>query len=287
MAYADQDFSVIFPEYWAKKFLKNFDEVSVMAGLVNQDYEGEIKDSGDTVHVSLYGDVTFSTYTRNSQLVPQELTITDNTMVIDQEKVALFGIDDLENKQSHVKTGKGWRKRADVAAAETIDSRLLTHYANANASNVMGSTTDPLVLTPDNVYDYFIDMGERFDNQGSANMNVPRNAVITPKTRGIILKSPELRDRGTKMVDETIRNGKVGKFAGWDLNVTTNISTVSNSNPHMFLTPDFISFAMQLKKSEQFRPFDYVATFYRMVMLYGSKVFTETAKSGGVIHVAA
>ena len=41
--------NVFIPEIWSKKLLKIFDNIVVMKKLVNTDYEGEIKDAGDTV----------------------------------------------------------------------------------------------------------------------------------------------------------------------------------------------------------------------------------------------
>jgi hypothetical protein len=52
-------------EVWSKKLLKVFDKTMVMANLVNRNYEGDIQDAGDVVHVRTFGDVTINDYTRD------------------------------------------------------------------------------------------------------------------------------------------------------------------------------------------------------------------------------
>lgn len=285
MTYSSQDLSNFIPEVWSKTFIKIHNTMTVMENLTNRELEEETYKGGDTVHVRQYGDVTTNTYTKNMTLSLDQLSSTDNTMTIDQFKYQLFAVDDVDKAQADIDIREGYVKRAVISMRNTIDSRLISHYADANAANVMGTTSAPETLTKDNIYDYFTDMHTNLDNQNVEDQD--RYAVVTPATRGLIRKSQELRGRGSDLVDEVVRNGYAGNFAGWKIQVTTNIATVGSSKPHLFITKDFINFTKQLDQTEAFREANVAATQVRVLCVYGSKVFTENAKNGGVIHVAA
>ena len=53
------------PEVWSQELLMALEKAQVIAadGVVNRDYEGEIAQAGDTVHINSIGDPTVATYT--------------------------------------------------------------------------------------------------------------------------------------------------------------------------------------------------------------------------------
>jgi len=278
-------FTGFVPAIWSKKFIKLYDKLTVMQGLVNTDFEGDIQNFGDTVHVRQFGDVAINTYTRNGNITITDVSGTDNTLVIDQSKHFAFKVDDLDKAQSDINIMEGYLKRAAVGIRNTIDSRLLSHYVDAAPANVQGSTSLPTTLTPANVYDAFVDMATTFAN-ANQDPDMEMHAVVNPTVRAIILKSPELRDRSTTMVDESIKNGRVGKFGGFTVHVTTNYSAVNGTIPLLFFNRDFISFASQLNKIESVRQENSFADLVKGLYLYGSKVFATQSNAGGVIYVS-
>mgnify|MGYP001589049736 CR=1 FL=1 len=54
------------PVVWSKGFLYNLNKRHVHADVMNRDYEGEIKQAGDTVKISSIGRITVRAYTRNA-----------------------------------------------------------------------------------------------------------------------------------------------------------------------------------------------------------------------------
>jgi len=283
MAFIDQDMSNFIPEIWSKKVQKKYDNICVMEKLVNTDYEGDIKQGGDTVHSQLIGDFTTQDYVRNAPKTLQQMTVTDDTLVINQQKYVYGGVDDLDERQSFVNIQDQLADRAAVAMRNTVDTRLLSHYADAPAANTLGSLATPRVISPASIYDQFIEAGERLDVQ-NINPEAERHIVIPAEMRTVMLKSPELRDRSTDMVDETIMDGYVGKFGRFNVHVTTNMTKVSGVWPILFFTRDYISFAKQLTKSYVEKPSGYEIKAITTLYLYGSKVFSGQARAGGTIY---
>ncbi len=274
------------PEIWSKKLLETIHQVVTMQDLVNTDYEGDIKNAGDTVHARLPALVTTRPYTRETDITYDALTLTDTTFVIDQQYYYAFGLDDLDDAQLDVSFWEKEIPEAAIAIRDTIDTRLLSHYANVDALNVTGSTGAPIGLTKDNVYAYFNKQNTLLEN---AKAKGKRVCVVPPIVKEMILNSPQLSTRGSNLVDDTVENGLVIKnFAGFQINATTNMAQVSNTYPLMFFTKRFISFAMQFKKTgEKIRLEKQFGTGYRGIYLYGSKVFTQYDGDGATMYCAA
>ena len=60
--------SVFIPTIWSARLLEHLDKAHVYAGLVNRDYEGEIRNYGDTVKIQQIGDITVKSYTKNTDI---------------------------------------------------------------------------------------------------------------------------------------------------------------------------------------------------------------------------
>ena len=76
------------PKLWAARLKDQLEENHIATAFVNRDYEGEIKNQGDTVHVNSLGPVTIKKYDatakENGIDAPEKLSTTDQTLVIDQ-----------------------------------------------------------------------------------------------------------------------------------------------------------------------------------------------------------
>ncbi len=275
------------PEIWSKKLLKQIHNTSVMRALVNTDYQGEIKNAGDTVHARLPAPVTISPYVRETDISYEALTLTDTTFTIAQQKYYAFAIDDLDQAQMDLNFWEKQTPEAAIAIRDVIDTRLLSHYANADANNVVGSTSAPITLTPENVYSWFVRMQRLLDDQKA--LPSQRRVVVPPLVKEMILASPQMSQRSTNMVDDTIENGwSIKNFAGFEVHVTTNMVPINNTYPIMFFTPRYITFAMQFQKDgEKIRLEKQFGTGVRGVYLYDSKVFTQYDGDGATLYAAA
>jgi len=275
------------PEIWTKDILDIYHNNVVMRDLVNTDYEGEIKQGGDTVHVHIPGHVTLNDYTRESTVVYETLSTTKESMTIAQQKNWAFRMDALDIAQLKVDMFAKERTEAGLTLRDAIDTRLLGHYANTDAANIVGSVNAPIILTKDNIYDYVVGMATRLDVALARGRK--RNMVVPPAIKELIQLSPEFRNRSTEVVDRTIQNGLMAKnYAGFDLHVTTNMANVSGAYPLMFFTEHFISFAEQVNTVEVLAKLEqYYGPGARGLALYDSKVFTHLDGEGAVLYAAA
>ena len=91
------------PEVWAAELLVALkaEHVFGQGNLINRDYEGEISDFGDTVHINSLSAPTVQNYVKNTtNIAPQDLTTADQLLVIDQSKYFAFQVDDVDQRQA-------------------------------------------------------------------------------------------------------------------------------------------------------------------------------------------
>jgi hypothetical protein len=268
------------PEIWSKSLLKVFDKAVVMAKLVNRDFEGDIQAAGDVVHVRTFGNITIQDYTRDSIINFQTLTDPMQDLIINQQKYFAFKVDDLDKAQSDLNIIEGYAGRAAMAIRDVIDTHLLSHTANVDAANIMGTNASPISLNKTNIYSYITELGERLDEA-----NIPaenRNLVIPPKVKTLLLQASEFT-RSSTLGDDVVQNGYIGNVAGFAVHVTTNMTANANVLDILAFTPDMISFASQVNQVETVRPYNMFAHAVKGLYLYGSKTFFP--KAGAVLKV--
>src|SRR3972149_1672563 len=91
------------PMLWSARILENLHKSLVygQAGVINRDYEGEIKDVGDSVKINSIGAITVGSYTKNSDTnSPQDVSGARQTLLIDQAKYFNFQVDDIDRVQT-------------------------------------------------------------------------------------------------------------------------------------------------------------------------------------------
>lgn len=277
--------TIISPAVYSKKWLKNYDQSQVMADLVSTTYQGDMMENGDTLYAQKFSNVTISTYTPGSDISVQSLTMTNQSISINQKKAALGVIDATEIRQSHLPLVNGFMKRFAMGFGATIDDRLLGHYADVDSGNILGSDAAPIAITKDNVYDYFVEARKMLKVDGVPFQGLV--AVVDEDTESAILRSPDFV-KATQTGDQVVRKGEIGSLAGFRVVTSPRIATVSGVRHQMFFQPEFIELVVQLDYEnllQTYKPEKQFGTGIKGLALYGSAVLQTTA--GVVLKKAA
>ena len=144
------------PQIWSARLLEHLDKAHVYANLVNRDYEGEIRNFGDTVKVNQIGDITIKDYTKGSDIEdPDDLDGTQQILTINQSKYFNFGIDDVDNAQTNPKLMNEAMSRTAYGMNDVTDS-FIANLMAVEAGSTIGSDDSPIVPTAANAYDYLV-----------------------------------------------------------------------------------------------------------------------------------
>ena len=273
------------PELWNARLLNALDKAHVFAGLVNRDYEGEIKKQGDTVHINTIGEVTIGTYTKDTDFTsgPQALTATDSTLVINQAKYFNFAVDDIDTAQAAGDIMDKAMQRAAYGLADAADKYLADQLAAAITTangNQVGTTT--VALTKENVYENIVKMKTTLDKA-----NVPttgRWLVVPPEMVALILQDDRFVKTGGTKAEDTLANGWVARAVGFDIYESNNCNSTNASSTTTYTITagdeGACTYAEQISDTEAYRPEKRFADAVKGLHLYGAKVVDPKRLAG-------
>src|SRR5579859_2055507 len=161
------------PQIWADTILAALRVNLVFGNLFNGDYEGELKQMGDTVRINAIGDVTVYSYTKDTDInAPQSMTDAQTMLTISQAKYYNVAIDDVDRAQAHPDAYAEMISWAGYKLALTMDQYYAGFYTDA--TNLIGSSSSFQTIsvpTSTNVgagttaYDYIVQMGQKLTEQ--------------------------------------------------------------------------------------------------------------------------
>ena len=267
------------PTVWSARLLENLQKALVygQTGVINRDYEGEIKNVGDTVKINAIGAITVGDYTKNGTIgAPQQLSSDQKMLTIDQAKYFNFFVDDIDAVQTKPKVMDAAMREAAYALRDAADQYIASLYTGVAAGNTIGDDTTPIVPTASNAYEYLVDMGVLLDEA-----NVPqagRWVIVPPWFYGLLLKDDRFVKSGTPQGDSVLRNGQVGEAAGFTVLKSNNVPNDAGTKYKIVAGhPMAWSFAEQILKLEAYRPQDRFADAVKGLHVYGAKLVRPQA----------
>lgn len=288
------------PEVWSGKLQVKFYKSTVLGEITNNDWEGEIKGSGDKVHIRSIPTITIRNYTKGATLTSEVPDSDPIELMIDKGKYFQVVLDDVDAVQADVKLMDVFTNDAAQQMKIAIDGDVLgSVYADAAAANKgatagaisgdinLGATGAPRQVTSANVLSMLLDMGQVLDEQ-----NVPEDGrwVVIPAWMSALIKASDLKQAYlTGDSVSPLRNGKIGMIDRFTVYVSNNLAKVtdlgsdaasggtggaadSNAWRIMAGTRDAISFASQITNVETLRAQTTFGNIMRGLNVYGYKV---------------
>lgn len=278
---SSNSYSAFIPEIWSRKLTTMLDKKCVMLQCVNRNYEGEISSQGDKVKIITPADVTISTVS-SSPISYSELSPASQELVIDQEKFFAFKINDMAQAQANTSIMEAHLESARKAIEVVQDSYLLSQHTNVTSANTVGTTASPITLDKSTIYGYFVELARKLKESDAVSAGQRPWVVINPLVESYLLQSTEFIG-AHKVADETLREGAIGRIAGMDVLVSTNLTPSSNLIYVLAGTNEAITFASQLAKIETLRDKDSFSDLVRGLYLYGAKTVQPAALAKMVV----
>lgn len=278
-------YSAFIPQIWSKKLNQMLEKNCVMLQCVNKNWEGEIKNQGDTVKIITPADVTVSTLTSDN-IEYASLTPTSQDLVIDQKKFFAFKIDDVAQVQANADIMEAHLANAKKAIEVVQDSYLLGLHTDVPEENTVGDESAPVELDKSTIYEQFVKLALALKNSDAVYSGVRPWVVINPNIEAYLLQSPEFIS-AYKVADETLREGSIGRIAGMDVLVSTNLTEVDDKYYVLAGTNEAITFASQLAKIESLRDKDSFSDLVRGLYLYGAKTVQPKCLAKLIVSASA
>ncbi len=285
------------PEIWSGKLIENFYDATVLAAISNTDYEGEIRQYGDTVNIRTTPEITIRTYTKGQTLQVENPDKPKLQLLIDKGEYFSCIEDDVDKVQSDIALMDTWSKDASERMKIKIDQRVLTDLLpdiastnkGATAGRItgnidLGTTGSPIAISKTNVLDYIVDLGTVLDEANAPEAG--RFLVIPAKMAGMIKKS-DLKDAsitGDSM--SVIRNGRLGMIDRFTIYMSHNLSVSSGKFSLVAGHKMGFTFASQMTNMETIRSESTFGNIVRGLQVYGYKVVKPEALAQGIVTLA-
>ena len=257
------------PEVWSAAILEALRAKLVFPSLCNRDYEGDIREAGDTVHITGYNDVTVREYVRGQAITVDDVTDKEAAVLkIDKSDYFAFKVNDLDKAQAKADlTGKFTN-----SAAYNMMKNVENYISNLMDAAVENPAKTVAVGTPADAYLAVVEAGRKLDVQ-----NVPdegRWLVVSPDFYALLLQDSRFIE-GTEAGHNTLLNGVVGQVRGFAVVKSNNVPRKSSSpdtQSILAVTNAAVTFAQQVSKVEAMRMQTDFADMVRGLDLYGAKV---------------
>lgn len=277
-------YSAFIPEIWSQKLNAMLQKDCVMLQCVNRNYEGDIKNQGDKVKIITPAEVTISTL-GSDNITYSALEPSSTDLVIDQKKFFAFKIDDIAQVQANTDIMEAHLKNAQKAIEQVQDSYLLSQHAYVSSSNIVGEEESAITLNKSTIYENFVKLALCLKNSDAVSTGKRPWVVINPTIESYLLQSTEFIN-AHNVADETLRNGAIGRIAGMDVLVSTNLTSTDGKYYVLAGTNDAITFASQLSKIESLRDKDSFSDLVRGLYLYGAKTVQPKALAKMIVAAA-
>jgi hypothetical protein len=298
--YTNTGSSRYIPIVFSAKTLTRFYATTVLNEIANTDYVGEITAKGDTVVIRTIPDININTYVKGMNLDLQNPESPAIELTIDHANYFNFGIDDVDEKQFDVKRISEWADNAAKRLKITVETAVFADiYADAATYNkgitagyieqniLLGTNAAPIAITPTNVVRKITEMG-----QCLTEYNVPEDGrwMIVPAWFSTMLQNSELKDASlTGKPESPLLNGmigSIGRFKIYDSNLLYKVTGDGGQKCTniLFGHKAALAFAIQLTKTETYRPERAFANAMKGLQVHGYKVVQPTALGNMVAY---
>ena len=288
------------PEVWSGNLVDKFYDATVFGEICNTDYEGDISDMGDKVHIRTVPSITIRAYEKGQDLEYENPESPNVELVVDKARYFGFACDDIDAYQTDLDLMDNWSEDASEQMKIEIDSDILADvWADADAANTgatagrksemydMGETGAPVSLTKENIIDYLVDAGSVLDEQSVPESD--RWIILPAKFTGMIKKS-DLKDASLSGDSESIvRNGRVGRIDRFMVYQSNNLPIEEDDTdrvfPCIFGHKSAVTFASQMTKMDTLKSEKRFSQLVRGLNVYGYEVIKP--ESMGVLYATA
>ena len=277
------------PKIFSKELIRKFDQKNVFMKYVNPDYTGELKKAGDSVHVQIAPDLTFSAnsitgagaadFTTGTWpwgvITPEDWTLTAEQLIINQYDEKSLKISNFEMVQSNITLESMLSDRAAVWMKNLMDSEvrdqiLVDDIANIPAANKLYSGAPKTDVSKTTIYGYIEEMRVALENQ-----NVTENLVLVlePQYASYLMQSGVLDANDVWLEDR--KRGFIGLI--WGVEVVTS-PALNASHEMIMMQKGTVNFVTQIIDTELNKAPDGFFWYLNFQLVWGWKIFTPSGK---------
>lgn len=262
------------PEVWTSQILVTFQDESVLRNTVATEYEGDAR-VGNLVRVTEFEVPEVIDYAEGNgggprTIEPQELTASNQDILIDQEKAFAFFVDDVDRRQA-------------AGGLETITRDAALALRNSAESYIAGLMADggtdvdsTSVMTGDEAFDVVAELRTQLSTA-----NVPldgRTLAVNPEfSRYLLGADSKLTNVDNAGDAAALRAATLGNLLGFRVVESNHVGAGSGLPTAYAYHRSAVGFVHQISETEAVRDTRRFADIVRGLAVYGGKVLRPEA----------
>ena len=217
------------PEYWSARTQRLLKKKLIAREIASMEEQAILRD-GDMVHRPYYSDVVVNNYTKGTDVTVQDVSATDEYLVVNKSKEATVYIDEIDVKQNKYDAANKYIDRMTYALKKDIDGAFLQEVLNAQYTmddgDMWGTAGNPVTVSVANVFKLFT-LTEAKMNANDIEDTKPRFFVITPDVKANIQQTNLVN--GFQQADAALRGtlkgmGYLGTWGNFNIFVSNNVA---------------------------------------------------------------
>ena len=217
------------PEYWSARTQRLLKKKLIAREIASMEEQAILRD-GDMVHRPYYSDVVVNDYTKGVDVTVQDVSATDEYLVVNKSKEATVYIDEIDVKQNKYDAANKYIDRMTYALKKDIDGAFLQEVLNAQYTmtdgDMGGNAGDPVTVSVANVFKLFT-LTEAKMNANDIEDTKPWFFVITPDVKANIQQTNLVN--GFNQADAALRGtlkgmGYLGQWGNFNIFVSNNVA---------------------------------------------------------------
>lgn len=272
------------PKIWSARLLEHLRKNLVVANLFNRNYEGEIQQMGDTVHINQLAEITVKSYTANVDIAdPDQLATTKQSLLIDQGDYFNFYLNDVDRAQARANLMDAAMQSASYGLADKLDQYLAGLLAAGTLTEGLGTDANPLYVNASTAYELVVKMKVALDKA-----NVPtqgRYLLMPPDFEGMMLLDTRFAGGMGTQNEARLVNGLVARAAGFDIYISNNVKNTEGAKFKVCAsTIDQATYANQILNTEAYRREKGFDDGVKGLHVYGAKVLRPEAVAVATVN---
>ena len=248
------------PKVWSARLLENLQKALVFGSLCNRNWEGDIAQWGDTVHINSLSDITVKPYTPSTDIDdPEQLSGADTTLTIDHGAYYNFYLNDVDAAQAQADLMDAAMRNAAHRLAVDTEQYILGVIRAGAGKKVSGP------MPTGGVYELIVGIKTALDEK-----NVPRidrKLVVPASVEGQLLLDNRFITGSGAFREAALTEGSIARAAGFDIYISNDLT-----DEIVAMTPDGVTFANQISQIEAYRREKGFADGVKGLSLCGAKV---------------
>jgi len=260
------------PELWSPMVKRAVESNLTMARLVMRDFEGEIRQKGDTVHIADISNLSVGDKSASSNVSYETITEDKTDITINKHKYAAFKLEDIVAVQSNVNLMNEYSNKIGYALAKVIDTDLLALYVALSQS--VGADNTAITETTFLQAVQYLDQADAPETDRSGVFYAGEKANFLAVDTFVQYDATGIGGQQNPII-----KGQFGELYGVKIYFTTNVTTTGSpaGNHNLMFHKEAFALAMQRDIRIQSQ-YDIDALAEKVVgdVLYGLSEYRDT-----------